>query len=361
MEIRRMMSGAGAYVQGENAISRCGEELGMLRRGKAFIVGGSKAMAAAGDKLLKSLDEAAIAHTETVYSGFCTDNDINSLRTSAEKFGADCIIAVGGGKVMDVSKAAAALAQLPIFAVPTCASTCAAFAALSIVYNEKGCQDHTIYHKHEVNGVFVDTEVLSKTPARYLAAGMADAMAKSCEYSSMRKCIGYGDADISKYLGYRFALVSDEILLEIGEKAYRDNCAGTVSQELEDALFCTIAATGLISGMGGFAGRTGSRFAIAHGFNEVIRGQYVDTKTWLHGEIVAVGILAQLTANGADAGYVEKVRSFYNNIGVPTTLSAMGIDLDDNGFEQFTEKIIEHSHLSEKYYAQARAGINAVR
>ena len=318
-------------------------------------------MAAAGEQICTSLKEAEILYVLQPFTGFCSAGEIVDFGSRAVLEDCDSIMGVGGGKAMDIAKAVAAERKLPVYCVPTCAATCAAFASLSVIYNEQGCQNHTRYHPDEVSGVFVDTAVLAAAPARYLAAGMADAMAKTCEYSSMRDGLEYGDVDISKYLGYRLAQVGDQLLLKIGEQAYRDNQAGRVTEALEDALYITIAATGMISGMGGFAGRTGSRFAIAHGFNEVIRGRYTDTKRWLHGELVAVGILAQLHANRVPAEYLKRVRAFYEAIGVPVSLRQLDIVLDEEGFSQFQREIADHSHVAPEYVSRVLEAVASVR
>lgn len=356
-----MMSGAGSYFQGEGAAKQCGTELRRRHLHRAFIIGGQRAWQAAGSALIPGLDEAGIVWEEESFHGFCTEDEVDLYAAQVRNAGSDCLIGVGGGKVLDLCKTIAARLKLPVFTVPTCAATCAAYAALSIMYNDAGCQDHTHYHSDEVSGVFADTAILAAAPARYLAAGMADAMAKACEYSSMRQSLHYGDVDISKYLGYELACACDHVLLACGSQAYLDNQAGHATPALEDAVFATIAATGIVSGMGGFAGRTGSRFAIAHGFNEVIRGRYVDTKEWLHGEIVAVGILAQLHANGASAAYQAQVLAFYRAIGVPTTLRDMGIVLDDNAFAAFQEELVQHSYVAPELADQVRAAISHVR
>lgn len=361
MNKKKMCSGAGNYFQGENILQDCAEELKRKGYQEACIIGGERALDAALQDLSAGLSNAGIAFHVHKFSGFCTAEEIDTFAAVARREGSDCVIGVGGGKVMDLVKAIAALLGCAVFTVPTSAATCASYAALSVVYNQDGCQDHTRYHLDEVNGVFVDTQILAKAPARLLAAGMADAMAKSCEYSSMRSQLRYGEADISKYLGYSMARAADEVLLTCGQQAYRDNCSGVVSQSLEDAVYICIAATGIISNMGGFSGRTGSRFAIAHGFNEVLRGRYVNTKDWLHGEIVGVGILAQLHANGMPEAYQNRVRAFFRAIGVPVTLNEMGIRLDDIGFAALQEELVQHSRVSEENTSRVRDAVAFVR
>ena len=358
---RKMMSGAGGYFQGEHVLLECGPELKRQTRSSAFVVGGRHALAAAYADVSGSLEREGISHTVHTFSGFCTAEEISDYARLAQEAGSDCILGIGGGKVMDLAKAVAAELRLPVYTVPTCAATCAAYASLSILYNREGRQESTRYHLDEVNGVFADTHILASAPARYLAAGMADAMAKACEYSSMRRSLHYGDVDIAKYLGYSMARAADQVLLSCGAKAYEDNCAARVTGDLEDAVFAVIAATGIISGMGGFAGRTGSRFAIAHGFNEVMRGRYVDTKQWLHGEIVAVGILAQLYANGVENTQLEQVRSFFRRIGVPVTLKQMGLDFKEADFSHFQDELVQHSHIAPEYAQRVRAAVATVR
>lgn len=359
--VKKLLCGSGSYYQGDGALEQCGPELKRKGLRSAFVIGGVQALAAAGQRLGNSLTEHDVRFEREVFSGHCTAAEVDHCARQAKELGSDCIVGVGGGKALDAAKAASALLRLPVFTVPTCAATCSAWAALSILYDNRGRQAQTRYHPDEVAGVFADTGILAKAPARYLAAGIADAMAKTCEYSSMRRELLPSDVDISKYLGYRIAQVYDETLLTIGAQAYADNCGGLVTSALEDAIFLVIAATGIVSGMGGFAGRVGSRFAIAHGFNEVIRGRYVEASRWLHGEIVAVGILAQLHANGMEEQAVGRVRELYAAMGVPVSLERMGILLDDEAFALFQRQIAEHSHAADEHTGRIFEAVRSVR
>lgn len=346
MESRKLLSGAGSYFQGENILHKCGGEIAGKGFHKLCVIGGKRALTAAGDALYSGFAEESLDFDTHIFSGFCTAAEIDFYSRLAKDGDCDCIVGVGGGKALDLSKAVAATSKLPVFTIPTVAATCAAFASLSILYDEKGHQVDSRMHPDEVSGVFVDTGIIAKSPARYLAAGMADAMAKSCEFGSMRSALSCDDVDVSRYLGYKMAKSCDEVLLTYGKKAYAENCDGKVGDALENAVYVAIAATGIESGMGRFAGEAESMFAIAHGFNEIMRGKYVGVRQWLHGEIVAVGILAQLYANGEKAAYIRRVKDFFAAIHVPVSLRQLGVVFDDEGFSKFRDEISLHSGVT---------------
>lgn len=362
MDIRRMLAGANHYYQGTDILDKVGEEAMQKRWKKPLVIGGEKALAAAWPAVEKGLQKREISCVLKSYTGFTTAEDISAFANLWEKEACDGIIGIGGGKIMDLVKAVGALVGVQVFAVPTSAATCAAYAPLSVIYNETGRQVGIRFHNDEVAAVFVDLKLIAAAPARLLAAGMADAMAKTCEYSSTYPELKYGDIDTAKYCGYCLAKSADEILLNCGARAYQDVMENRVTPELEDAVFASIAVIGVVSGMGGYTNKPGGRFAIAHGFNEIIRGKWEkDPRRFLHGELVAVGILAQLYVNRMDPEYIGRVREFYKAIHVPTTLSELGMVLDDEQLTQFQNEIIANSAIGVTHGDEIRFAITQVR
>ena len=101
---------------------------------------------------------------------------------------ADCdeVVGIGGGKIMDFSKAVAETAGLGTVNIPTSIATCAAFTSMSVMYTPEGAKKTCWRFEHEIDAVLVDMDVIAKCPIRYTAAGILDAMAKKIEIQNGR-------------------------------------------------------------------------------------------------------------------------------------------------------------------------------
>lgn len=338
--IKRLLAGCGVYLQGEEVLEQVGPALAKKGYRHGLLLAGRKAYGTAGPRLMPGLKAMDDAIAPVLFQGHCTAQEIARYAEAARETRADCVLGLGGGKVMDLAKAVAQEAGLPVFTIPTSAATCAAYAPLSVVYGPQGRQEGIRFFDKEVDGVFVDIRVMAGAPPRLLAAGLADAMAKACEYATMMPEAAYGDLPLGKYLGYRLAQVQDEVIAACALPALESLGGGEVGQALEDAVFCSIASTGMVSGLGGFGGRGGARFAIAHGVNEVLRGAWFPPERWLHGEVVAVGVLAQMAANGEDPVRIATRRELLEKMGVPTRLSQLSPSLAGEGLTAFQEEIL---------------------
>ena len=142
---------------------------------RVFLIGGKKALAAAGQLLRDAIAESSLEIVETVFfSADCTYAEIDRLAAHARACKADMIFGMGGGKALDTAKGAACRLGLPVFTFPTIAATCAATTALSVVYREDGRFDSFYFYERPARHCFINMEVLAAAPDKYLCAGMGD-------------------------------------------------------------------------------------------------------------------------------------------------------------------------------------------
>src|SRR6266852_1017907 len=166
------------YTQGKNATASLGHEMASLGlEGPALIVAGRSAISLLSETWRCSLSEAGISYSLHRFGGECSLSEIERVKAAAGESRARVIVGAGGGKVLDTARAAAADLNLPVVNCPTVASSDAPCSALSVVYTEEGVFEQYRIYRRNPDLVLVDTEVIAKSPARLLVAGMGDALA----------------------------------------------------------------------------------------------------------------------------------------------------------------------------------------
>jgi glycerol dehydrogenase len=247
---------------------------------------------------------------------------------------------VGGGVLCDFAKLCGHFAQLPVLTIPTSSATCAAYTPMSIRYTPEGKTVGSLHFDHEVGGVIADLEILGKQPVRLLLAGVFDALAKFIEIKQ-RFTEATEDYPIGLNYAYTMAKASYGLLTGLTGKCIRDMEAGVISHDVENVIFTSIAATGVISGVA----RGSNQSALAHRFYETTRTLYPETaKPYLHGEIVGVGLLLQNHFNGEEANNAQLLELMKAH-NMPCCIEDVGVERTEEMYQTYYEMLCASSAI----------------
>ncbi|MBQ4120365.1 MAG: iron-containing alcohol dehydrogenase [Clostridia bacterium] len=337
--------GCGRYLQERGIIASLGEEV--LRLGTApLIVGGKTALSITQSKVEKSVSVCK-KYEIVEYLGSCNHERAKELCEFAQENGLDVIVGIGGGVIMDFAKLIGFYAGLPVINVPTSSATCAAYTPLSVCYTPDGRTVGSQHYEYEVNAVIADVDVISTQPKRLLLAGVFDALAKFVEIKH-RFSENTTDYPIGLDWAYVLSQKSFNELVNKTEKYICDIESGNITDTVEQVIFNTIAGTGVISGIA----RGSNQTALAHKFYESTRAMFFEeSKEYLHGEIVGVGLLLQNFFNGEEENnlFLLELMKKYN---MPCCLEDIGIETTEYTKNMYYEKLknstaIEKDNIAE--------------
>ena len=182
------------------------------RIGEICQASGYKKVLVVTDRTLSSMgyERAIVESLEAASIGYAVYSDIHSEptiayieagRKMALDYGAECIIALGGGSVMDTCKMIAAGVKmphlpvktlllkflpvrggsLPLINIPSTAGTGAEVTVGAIVMNEHGVKSSTVLIGLDVTHVVLDSELTCQAPKKVTAACGMDALSHCIE------------------------------------------------------------------------------------------------------------------------------------------------------------------------------------
>ncbi|GAA5089446.1 glycerol dehydrogenase [Nocardia iowensis] len=318
-----VFSSPGHYVQGREATAQLGAEMTRLGLGgPVMIVAGGSAQRLLTEAWDRSLSDAKIAYAVHHSSGECTRAEIAQITAAVQDSGSTVVLGAGGGKVLDSARAVADDLELPMISCPTTASSDAPCSALSVIYTDAGEVETYQLVRRNPALVLVDTSVIVQAPARLLASGMGDALAtwfeaRTCTLAQVRNMRGGASTRSATAL----AELCYHTLLADGPQAL----AAVREHAVTPAVERIVEANTLLSGLGFESSGLAAAHAVHNGLTAAPQ-----THAYLHGEKVAFGVLTQLVLEGAPSAEVDTVLDFCTEVGLPTTLAALGLaDADE--------------------------------
>lgn len=301
----QLLRGRGAMARAAAPLARLGPRL--------LVVRGALGMDRLGWDLEGALRAQGVTSSVVRHEGPCSDSAAEKLMAELRRFGADAILGVGGGKVLDTAKAAADDAGVPFAALPTSPATCAAVTAIAVTYDDDGTFVWTRPVARPPELVVLDPDLLAAAPDRLLAAGILDAVAKVHE---VRHTLGAAGA--ASVTG-RAALVSCDDLETLLEE-HADEALGRHGGEVRTLVAeACVVYPGLI---GGLAGEE-AKIALAHPLYNALTA-LPGSRVSLHGELVAFGVLVQIVLSGGDEARVRREAARYARLGLACHLAPLG-------------------------------------
>jgi len=311
----------GKYIQGKGALKEAGNHIRSLGT-KAMVIGGRHGLQAVNKALTDSCREADVESFEELFNGECCDSEINRLTKAALYQNADVIVGAGGGKALDTAKVTAWRQNLPLVIIPTIAATDAPCSACAIVYTIDGVVEKIESSPKNPEIVLVDSKIIAKSPERLLVSGMGDALstwfeAEACSLTKAPNCVGGTCTEAALMI----AQTCYENLLEYGLDAVAACKANAVTPALEKIIEANI----LLSGLGFESGGLAAAHSIHDGLTAL-----EETHSYYHGEKVAFGTITQLILQDAGSDMLDEVIDFCISIGLPTTLTHLGLADSDH-------------------------------
>lgn len=309
------MPSSNSYVQEPGILKEAGSWLTKFGQ-SVFIIGGRTAWSKAKVNLETSLQSEHITYVYEAFRGESSYEEAERLQSLVPET-IDLVIGVGGGKALDTAKLVASRLNKGFIAVPTVAGTCSCVTHISVMYTPKGVFVDIVNNPRNSLLTLVDTEIIADSPVRYMLSGIGDTLAKW--YEGVVCARGHENYVPTK-LGLAAAKICLDTLVEYSEDALKDMESKTPSyavQQITDAIFLSAGA------VGGF-GMEHTRACAAHGVHDGLT-IVEETHQMLHGMKVAYGIIALMHIDNRNEEEIDQLKAFYKRIGLPSSLSELGV------------------------------------
>ena len=239
----------------------------------------------------------------------------------------DYIVALGGGRAIDLGKSLAFESNASCIVVPTSAATDAPTSRISVKYRNGYFEKYSYYAKSP-DLVLIDTAILINSPVHFLTAGIADGLSTSIEARTVRENRGVNTLGAAPTLAAEaIAEKCREVLLEFAEEAVEANEKHIVTPAFE----AVIEANTLLSGIGFESGG----LSIAHALHNAMVSLWGNEIKGSHGQIIALTTLQQLQIEGRKEEF-SRYQALFEKLELPITYEALSVLPSANELQKVT-------------------------
>jgi len=239
-----------------------------------------------------------------------TKREVESAVKIAKEFGADLIVGLGGGRVVDVAKLTAYNCGVMLVSLPTSASHDGIASPLASI--KDGDKPYSHMTKPPV-GVLADIDLIAEAPRRLLASGCGDLIAKITAVRDWMLSRDEKQEYFGKYAA-NLALMSAEIVLSEA-KGIGSGGKEYVRDVVEALISAGVAA--------GIAGSSRPCSGAEHLFSHAL--DIIAPNIGLHGEKCGLGALMMARLHNIDS---EKLREALREVNAPVTAAELGLSVE---------------------------------
>ncbi len=317
----QVLAAPSRYIQGDGVLADLGRYLSIINSRHAAVLISAGGRQRDGLRIERGLKTAGISCLFVIFGGECSQAEIARAVSAVQAAGTkvDSLIAVGGGKCIDAGKCIAHRLGVAMVSCPSLASNDAPCSAVSVIYTPAGVTESLEFFPANPALVVVDTRIVAQAPVRYLVAGMGDAMATWYE---ARTC--FENPAARNLLAARPTLAAAALGELCAKTLFQHGVAAADAvrrHEVNDALSHVVEANTLLSGVGFESGGLASAHAVAQGLTVLPRLN----ARYLHGEMVALGLMTQLLLEKRDEEAAH-VAQFLCAVGLPCHLGQLSLD-----------------------------------
>lgn len=219
----------------------------------------------------------------------------------------DCIVGMGGGKVLDVCKYAAYISKKPLLSIPTTAANDGLASPIAVLKRKDGKPKSLGAAMPSM--MVIDTEVIRSAPIELIKAGIGDTISNYMALKDWRLAVRRGKDEMN---GYAY-LMSQNALDALMKTQY-----DTICPEFVEVLVNSLVLSGIAMD---FAGSSRPVSGSEHLFSHAL--DYYSEQKNLHGIQVALGTVAVLRLIGEDDA---EVLGYLRRFAVDVNPRRLGID-----------------------------------
>ena len=313
----KIINSPSKYIQGKNEITNLATYYKLRGNSGAYLLVDKFIFDNFKDKIVESFKKEGVNYHIEVFGGECSKTEINRNIDILKEKKCDAVFGIGGGKTLDAAKAISYYENIPVFIVPTIASTDAPCSALSVIYTPSGEFEEYLFLKTNPDMVIMDTDVIVNAPVRLLVAGIGDALST---YFEAKACVDSNATSIAGGKATKAALAIAELCLDT---LFEDGLKAKIAVEnkvCSKAVENIIEANTYLSGIGFESGGLAAAHAIHNGLTILEEGHHM-----YHGEKVAFGTIVQMVLENRSLDEINEVIALCKSVGLPTTLEQLGL------------------------------------